>query len=325
MELVPSSIHTLKGSRNKGNVLENDTLVISGFKSDFKNYSSFSQSCQYYLSPHFDIYIYQLENKEAIQVFLQSASCKWLLFYLDTGNIQQINLNDKNFELLEKSSFFASMQVVGNAIKMTIGKGQHSFVCCNLKSGSESILIHYYTTLLNKVDENPILIDSLDSKSQREWEKIFEPIDLVELLPSKLNSLVQLILSSFCFIHKSRKLLSSQTESDPIAQKIHSIKNLIDCYPFKRHTLNGLSIKFNLGIRIIKLHFKRLFNKSVFQYCIEKRIEYAIYLLENHLDYSIKKVALICGFRKTQHFIRQFQQKFGLSPGQYRNKILINR
>ena len=54
---------------------------------------------------------------------------------------------------------------------------QYSFVCCKLKSGSESILIHYYTTLLNNVDENPILIDSLDSKSQREWEKIFEPID----------------------------------------------------------------------------------------------------------------------------------------------------
>ncbi|HLD52424.1 MAG TPA: AraC family transcriptional regulator [Sediminibacterium sp.] len=325
MELIPES--NQKEIITKGNAVlsSSKNSKINGFKSFFKEYISFSHSCQYYLSPHFDIYIYQLENKEAIQVFLQSASCKWLLFYLDTGNIQLINLNDKNFELLEKSSFFASMQVVGNAIKMTIGKGQYSFVCCKLKSGSESILIHYYTTLLNNVDENPILIDSLDSKSQREWEKIFEPIDLVELLPSKLNSLVQLILSNFCFIHKSRKLFSSQTESDLIAQKIHSIKNLIDCYPFKRHTLYGLSTKFNLGIRIIKLHFKQLFNKSVFQYCIEKRIEYAIYLLENHLDYSIKKVALICGFRKTQHFIRQFQQKFGLSPGQYRNKILIKR
>src|SRR3989339_698457 len=218
MELIPES--NQKEIITKGNAVlsSSKNSKINGFKSFFKEYISFSHSCQYYLSPHFDIYIYQLENKEAIQVFLQSASCKWLLFYLDTGNIQLINLNDK-----------------------------------------------------------------------------------------------------------SRKLFSSQTESDLIAQKIHSIKNLIDCYPFKRHTLYGLSTKFNLGIRIIKLHFKQLFNKSVFQYCIEKRIEYAIYLLENHLDYSIKKVALICGFRKTQHFIRQFQQKFGLSPGQYRNKILIKR
>lgn len=325
MELVPSSIHTLKDSRNKGNVLENNSLFISGFKSDLKNYNSFTQLRQFFLSPHFDIFIYDLEIKEPVELNLQSLSCKWLLFYLDTGNIQQINLNDKNFELHEKSSFFASMQVVGNAIKIHIGKGQHSFVCCNLKSGSESILIHYYTTLLNNIDENPILIDSLDSKSQREWEKIFEPIDLVELLPSKLNSQVQVILANFCIVHKSRKLFSSQTESDPIAQKIHSIKNQIDCYPFKRHNLNGLSTKFNLGIRIIKLHFKRLFNKSIFQYCRAKRIEYAIFLLENHLDYSIKKVALICGFRKPQHFIRQFQQKFGESPGKYRNKILNKR
>lgn len=321
MELVPSSIHTLKGSRNKGNILENNSLFISGFKSNLKNYNSFTQLRQFFLSPHFDIFIYHLEIKEPVELNLQSVSCKWLLFYLNTGNIQQVNFNNKNFELFEKSSFFASMEV-GNAIKMNIGKGQHSFICCNLKSGSESILIHYYTTLLNKVDENPILIDSLDSKSQLEWGKIFKPIELVELLPSKLNSQVQVILANFCLVYKSRKLFSSQTESDPIAQKMHNIKNQIDCYPFKRHNLNGLSTKFNLGIRIIKLHFKRLFNKSVFQYCREKRIEYAIFLLENHLDYSIKKVALICGFRKPQHFIRQFQQKFGESPGHYRNKIL---
>lgn len=321
MELVPSSIHTLKDSRNKGNVLENNSLFISGFKSDLKNYNSFTQLRQFFLSPHFDIFIYDLEIKEPVELNLQSVSCKWLLFYLDTGNIQQVNLNDKIFELLEKSSFFASLEV-GNAIKMNIGKGQHSFICCNLKSGTESILINYYTTLLNKVDENPIIIDSLDSKSQREWEKIFEPIDFVELLPSKLNSLVQVILSNFCFIHKSREHIASQTGNDLITQKIHSIKNQIDCYPFKRHTLNSFSSKFNLGTRTIKQHFKRIFNKSVFQYCIEKRLEYACYLLEKHLDYSIKKVAFICGFRKPQHFIRQFQQKFGKSPGQYRNKIL---
>lgn len=321
MELVPSSIYTLKESRNKGTVLENNSLVISGFKSDLKNYNSFTQLRQFFLSPHFDIFIYHLDMKEPVELNLQSVSCKWLLFYLDTGNIQQVNLNDKIFELLEKSSFFASMEV-GNAIKMNIGKGLHSFICCNLKSGYESILINYYTTLLNKTDENPILIDSLDSKSQHEWEKIFESIGLVELLPSKLNSLVQVILSNFCFVYNSRKIISSQTENNSIAQKIQSIKNQIDCYPFKRHTLNNFSTKYNIGTRTIKQHFKQTFNQSVFQYCIEKRLEYANYLLEKHFDYSIKKVAFICGFRKPQHFIRQFQQKFGLSPGKYRNKIM---
>ena len=321
MELIPET--NQKEIITKGNsvLLSSKNSKVNGFKSFGKEYVSFSQSCQYYLSPHFDIFIYHLEIKEPVELNLQSVSCKWLLFYLDTGNIQQVNLNDKNFELLEKSSFFASMEV-GNAIKMKIGKGQLSFICCNLKSESESILINYYTTLLNKVDENPILINSLDSKSQREWEKIFEPIDLVELLPSKLNSLVQVILSNFCFIHKSRKHIVSETGNDLITQKIHSIKNQIDCYPFKRHTLNSFSSKFKLGTRTIKEHFKRIFNKSVFQYCIEKRLEYACYLLEKHFDYSIKKVAFICGFRKPQHFIRQFQQKFGESPGQYRNKIL---
>lgn len=321
MELVPSSIHTLKGSKNKGNILENNTLVISGFKSDFKNYSSFTQLRQFFLSHHFDIFIYHLEIKEPVELNLQSVSCKWLVFYLNIGNFQQVNFNNKNFELFEKSSFFASMEV-GNAIKMNIGKGQHSFICCNLKSASESILINYYTTLLNNDDENPILIESLDSISQREWGKMFEPFDLVELLPSKLNSLVQVILSNFCFIHKSREHFASQTGNDLITQKINSIKNQIDCYPFKRHTLISFSSKFNLGTRTIKQHFKRIFNKSVFQYCIEKRIEYASYLLEKHFDYSIKKIAIICGFRKPQHFIRQFQQKFGETPGQYRNKIL---
>lgn len=321
MELIAESIQREFNPSNISKKKDYENSAINGFQSKRKYYNSFHQSCDYYLSPHFDIFIYQLEIEETIELNLQSVSCKWLLFYLDTGNIKQVKLNDKIFKLHEKSSFFTSMQV-GNAMKMNIGNGQFSFICCNLKSGSEPILINYYTTLLNKVDENPIIIDSLDLKSQREWEKIFEPIDVVELLPSKLNSLVHVILSNFCFIHKNRGHIASQNGSDLITQKIHSIKNQIDCYPFKRHSLNSFSSKFNLGIRTIKLHFKRLFNKSVFQYCIEVRLKYASYLLEKQLDYSIKKVAFICGFRKPQHFIRQFQQKFGQSPGQYRNKIL---
>ncbi|MBA4260155.1 MAG: hypothetical protein C0446_13405 [Chitinophaga sp.] len=321
MELIAESTQREYKLSNIFNKNDYDNSAINGFKSKRKYYNSFQQFCQYFLSPHFDIFIYHLEMKKPVELNLQSVSCKWLLFYLDTGNIPHFNLNDKIFELLEKSSLFASMEV-GNAIKMNIGKGQHSFICCNLKSGSESILINYYNTLLNKTDENPILIDSLDSKSQHEWEKIFEPIDLVELLPSKLNSLVQVILSNFCFVYNSRKIISLQTENNSIAQKIQSIKNQIDCYPFRRHTLNNFSTKYNIGTRTIKQHFKQTFNQSVFQYCIEKRLEYANYLLEKHFDYSIKKVAFICGFRKPQHFIRQFQQKFGLSPGKYRNKIL---
>ena len=167
MELIAESIQRELKSSNIYKKKDYENSAINGFDSKRKYYNSFHQFCQYYISPNFDIYIYHLEIKEPVELNLQSVSCKWLLFYLNTGNIQQVNFNNKNFELLEKSSFFASMEV-GNAIKMNIGKGQHSFICCNLKSGSESILINYYTTLLNKVDENPILIESLDSISQRE-------------------------------------------------------------------------------------------------------------------------------------------------------------
>ena len=38
-------------------------------------------------------------------------------------------------------------------------------------------------------------------------------------------------------------------------------------------------------------------------------------------DYSIKKIANICGYSNTEHFSRQFKKETGMSPKQYRESL----
>lgn len=321
MEIVTGSKQLWRSTLNWATSGKNNSGIINGFKGSHKEFSTYTQKCQYFLSPYFDIFIYHLDTKKSLEIYLQSVSCKWLLFYIVTGKINQLCIKENNFDFFDKSSFFASIQE-GESIKMCIEKGKHLFICCNLKSAYETILLSYYASLFNECIKNPIIINTLNIRDQYEWEKLLESIDVIDLIPSKLNAQVQEILSNFCFTYKSRKMIIDQTVFEPTVQKIYELKNLIDCYPFKRHTLNSLAVQTNLNVRLMSINFKLLFKKSVFQYCIEKRMDYATYLLENHFDTSIKNVAICCGFKKPQHFIRQFQQKYGVSPGNYKKSIM---
>lgn len=70
-------------------------------------------------------------------------------------------------------------------------------------------------------------------------------------------------------------------------------------------------------------HYTRLF-KSAYgvtpsEYILNKRLEYAQFLLVNSNDY-INNIVRRCGFTDALYFSRIFHKKFGISPSAFRNK-----
>ena len=64
--------------------------------------------------------------------------------------------------------------------------------------------------------------------------------------------------------------------------------------------------------------FLAAFGVSPKEYVIQKRIEYAKYLLLSG-DFSVSEVAIITGYSEPCHFSREFSKRVGISPKQYKN------
>ena len=317
MELISESNQKEILSANIPKEWVKNSSLINGFKSNIKQYTSFNLLCQYFISPHFDIYIYQLQNKNGIRVFLQSNTCKWLLFYQVKGQNGQFEIEKNQFEISEKSSFFTKT-TQGKSIKLDLGIGGYIFICCNLKMPLASTLQNYYTPVFKNFDQNPILLKHIPIEHQIEWESLLRADGQIDLLPSTLHSNIQLILANFCTCYKDCLNIDLKAGMNPLEKKVFEIKTFIDCYPFKRHTLESLSNLCSLTKSQLRLSFKRQFGKSVFKYSIDKRLTYAAKILINQPYRSIKDIAISCGFRKSQHFIYQFRQKYHQTPLNYR-------
>ncbi|MBQ9119443.1 MAG: helix-turn-helix transcriptional regulator [Lachnospiraceae bacterium] len=70
-----------------------------------------------------------------------------------------------------------------------------------------------------------------------------------------------------------------------------------------------------------RLHtiYKAAFHITCMNDVIMSRIQYAQNLLEC-TEKSISEIAVDCGYHGNEHFCRQFKEKTGLTPGQYREK-----
>ncbi|MFH1728495.1 MAG: AraC family transcriptional regulator [Pseudomonadota bacterium] len=68
--------------------------------------------------------------------------------------------------------------------------------------------------------------------------------------------------------------------------------------------------------------FKKVMQKTPFEYITDKRIKKAKSLLENPC-LNVTEISMQVGFESVQSFSNLFRKKVGLSPSQYRKKILF--
>ena len=82
--------------------------------------------------------------------------------------------------------------------------------------------------------------------------------------------------------------------------------------------LDSLGKKFGIsGMHIIRL-FRTEYDITPIQYLKLKRLEKSAELLSN-TDMSIKDISSLLRFSSTQHFTNLFRERFGISPGKFRD------
>ena len=68
-------------------------------------------------------------------------------------------------------------------------------------------------------------------------------------------------------------------------------------------------------------YFKKITNKTYFEFLKEVRVEYACKLIRKHNDMRIADVAYLCGFKNISHFNKQFKSVTNLNPSGFKKLI----
>ena len=98
------------------------------------------------------------------------------------------------------------------------------------------------------------------------------------------------------------------------------IKNYIDLHYTEDLSLNELSSLFYLQPNTISKNFGKIFGKNVNNYINSVRVTNAVRYLEEKAEVSITDLADMVGFSSVNTFLRQFREKMGISPLQYKKK-----
>ena len=114
--------------------------------------------------------------------------------------------------------------------------------------------------------------------------------------------------------------LSVTTPDQEIPSGVKETKKILDSEYNRKVDLTFLSNEVMLSADYLRHEFKKHYGVSPIQYLINRRIEYAKFLL-NTSKTSIKEIAYQCGFENEFYFSRIFKRFTGASPKSYRSML----
>lgn len=122
-----------------------------------------------------------------------------------------------------------------------------------------------------------------------------------------------------------REGTQAQFIEQPIAQKISDLRlsSLIDSIRQnleKNYSIDDLAKQIFISRRTFTRIFKNATGMTFNDWLIKERIKYAQAFLEN-TTHSVEFIAVRCGFNSSVALRKQFQNKIGISPSNYRTKF----
>ncbi len=95
-------------------------------------------------------------------------------------------------------------------------------------------------------------------------------------------------------------------------------KRYIKSHLSQKITLSDIAGELHCSIVTVTENFKNEFGITVMEYVMQKRMQKAERLLENR-ELSVRDVSEACGFSSVECFSRNFKNKYGMSPRDWKN------
>lgn len=110
-----------------------------------------------------------------------------------------------------------------------------------------------------------------------------------------------------------------ETVSDSRHEMLLTIRNKIYTKPYEQRTVEGAAHEIRMSPSAFQHLYKRYFGVSFTQDLIDSRIAYAKMLLST-MNATVQETAMHCGYQSYAHFARQFKQRTGMTPLEYKSR-----
>lgn len=202
----------------------------------------------------------------------------------------------------------------------------------NRTNKNEIVFIHFHPTILKRIYDRE-LPSILQSPKNTISNKSSEKIDNDFLIQKYIEGLLfyfenPTLVNDDILILKLKEiiLLLSQTKNVNAIQLIlsqlfspttYTFKQIIEAHLYSQISTEELAQQCNLSVSSFKREFTKLYNDTPANYIKTKKIEKAANLLLVS-DERITDIAFVCGFNDLATFSKNFLDKFGVTPSNYR-------
>jgi len=100
-------------------------------------------------------------------------------------------------------------------------------------------------------------------------------------------------------------------------QQAFAIEEYINTHLQDSLKITELAKRFGLNQQYLKIKFKNTFNSPIHHYIRNKRLDYAIHLL-NTKQFNMSEIATQVGYSSTSSFSQAFKIRFGIAPLHYK-------
>lgn len=107
------------------------------------------------------------------------------------------------------------------------------------------------------------------------------------------------------------------TENLQLYRKLLQIREEMQQHPESEWNVQKLCEQIHVSRSYLQRMYKKYFARSIFEELIDFRLHKAKKLLSG-TDYPISKIADLCGYESYAHFAKQFKEKEGIPPSEYR-------
>lgn len=218
------------------------------------------------------------------------------------------------------------------AVLMRCGTYFTEFVKSFSSDTCEGIVVHLYPDILKKIFENEVTsvvstaqegqkFISVNTYAGNELIKIY--IDSLKiyfdnpgmvndnLIILKLKELIMLLMKT-----ENAKTIE-QLISSLFTRNEYSFREIIEAHVYTEFSIEKMALLTNLSVSSFKREFTKIYDDSPAHYFKQKKLERAAELL-TVTNQRISDIAFDCGFNDLAHFSKSFQEKYGVSPSQFK-------
>lgn len=107
----------------------------------------------------------------------------------------------------------------------------------------------------------------------------------------------------------------------PIYYEISKIREAIYRHPEYHWTVSYMAEELKISKAYLQSLYQKYFNTTCINDVIESRMQAAEELLLS-TNKVLDEISQLCGYNSTEHFVKQFKKRYGITPGKFRSSRL---